>query len=205
LRADPHLQVHRPRGKRTQRCNSCLPGVTTGAECHPTRGSGENLSLQAPMDRARGPGNAHRVTFRRKIGHGDPGTWIRDGFRCSAARCIGGNGTPGRQSRCRTASDPTSGCGSAPPGAAATHEAHPAVQLVRTGCTYRCGMPPNSRVVRISVSPGANRSGAPPGNRLSCPFDRPRRQRQPASDGMDSVREVGAPWTAGMLPSRPAW
>jgi hypothetical protein len=59
-----HLEVHLPRRKRTHPCTLCVPGVTTGAECHATRGSGENLNLQVPIDRARGPEYSRRVTFR---------------------------------------------------------------------------------------------------------------------------------------------
>ena len=37
LGAFQHLYVHLPRRNRTQRCSSCVSGVTTRAECHPTQ------------------------------------------------------------------------------------------------------------------------------------------------------------------------
>ena len=143
-----------------------------------------------------GDGNARRVTFRPKDGHGDPGTGSDVSVE-TARRGV----TPGaglhrtrrlgavrhlqvrlpRTKRIR----PCSSCG---PGAPTRAECH----QTRASCEYASLHVPIDR---------AHHGGT----RLSCPFERPRRQRQPASEGRDSVREVGAPWTAGMLPSRPAW
>ena len=97
------------------------------------------------------------------------GTWARGhgSFPYSMGRCIGGRGAPEnasgqdrRHSMGRRSPEPSLGCGSAPPGASPTQEAHPAVQLVRRRCTCRCGMPPNSGFPGRSVTPGADLSGA---------------------------------------------
>jgi len=65
-----------------------------------------------------------------------------------------------RHSRFSISPERAVGCGSAPPGASATHEAHPAVRLVCTGSHHRCGMQPGSGLQGRSVTPGADLSGA---------------------------------------------
>ena len=50
-----HLQVRLPRRNRTQRRTSCVPGAPVSAECHPTRGCGEDPSLQVPGTQERPP------------------------------------------------------------------------------------------------------------------------------------------------------
>ena len=75
LGAVRHLWVHPPRRKRYQPCSSCGAGARPGAERHPTRPSGEDPSLQVPMERAqstRGDGFLH--------------------FPCSEGMSIGRNG-----------------------------------------------------------------------------------------------------------------
>jgi hypothetical protein len=121
------------------------------------------------------------------------GTWARGhrSFPYSMGRCIGGGGAPEnasgqdrRHSMRRRSPEPTLGCGLAPGGASATQEAHPAVQLVRTGCHHRCGMQPGSGFQGRSVTPGTALWGAGTRERArrvtSRPIDRARWHRNQA-------------------------
>ena len=123
----------RESGARPGPSHSCARRARTNSS-RPEPRSRATGGLSCPSRGGRGQVHVSRV----------PGRYVsRFGTRARAARqCPGATG--GVTPCSGVHRNRWFGCGLKPVGASTTQEARPAVQLVRMGCTWRCGMPPNS-------------------------------------------------------------